>query len=156
MKQGSSRLAETVARRAQLEDAEEANAIVGAVAVAMAAHFDREAWNVIRKRVPLDHVDGGDGGDPAGSVKDFFTDLGDREEIGGSAPAARYARIVAEAIREEMSDAEVEQLREALSDDFLALFEVDERGEMTGAPGEREGSRRLGDVDGEQPESPPI
>lgn len=136
-------LADAVAREANLESAEEAVPITQAVTGSMADHFEPDAWVVIRQHVPSKCLGSSQPASESGTVKEFFTDIGDRANL-GSAEAARYARIVAEAIRGRMSDVELRRLQETLSEDFLALFEAEERGEMTGSPGPTEGSERLG------------
>lgn len=49
----------------------------------------------------------------------------------GTAVAARYARVVAEEIARDLDGSALDRLRSVLDDDFLALFEVDHRGELT-------------------------
>jgi hypothetical protein len=76
--------------------------------------------------VPSDLVGEGSPGRPreAASVDDPFKEISDRPGL-GAADAARYIRVIAQAIRREMTDADLARLDELLADELLALFELD-------------------------------
>lgn len=136
-------LLRAVMDKARLDSEKEAEEIGRAVTDAMSTHFEPEAWAVIEEVLPESWIgEGRDRSRPqAGSVQDFFTDIGDSRDV-GSAEAARYARVVAESIRENLSAEQVDVLEDTLNDDLLALFETDRRGELTGAAGYTEGAHQ--------------
>lgn len=137
---------------ARLESATEAKRLIRSVTGAMIDYFEPDAWGIIEALLPADLVGEGSGGvaEEKQSVRDFFMDVGDREQQ-GTATAARYARIVAEAIRGQMSEDQIRRLDDRLSDDFLALFESDHRGELTQPDGATPGARIMGSPS-EEPE----
>ncbi|HEX2152449.1 MAG TPA: DUF2267 domain-containing protein [Acidimicrobiia bacterium] len=145
-------MAAAVADEARLESWDEARRIIRSVTGAMIDHFEPAAWEVIEAVLPAEYVGEGTPGstEEEQSVRDFFIDVGDREEL-GTATAARYARIVAEAIRNRMTPDQVQRLDDRLSDDFLALFESDHRGELTEPDGATPGARIMGSPS-EEPE----
>lgn len=65
--------------------------------------------------------------------------MGERLQL-GTPTSASYARAVLEAISEVMLASDRERLERVLEDEFLALFEVDHRGELTEADGATPGA----------------
>lgn len=64
------------------------------------------------------------------TIKEFLIELSEEEGLDDSR-AATHARAVAETIRENATPEQVSKLDELLDDEFLALFETRERGELT-------------------------
>jgi uncharacterized protein (DUF2267 family) len=135
-----------IAREAGLPGDQEARRLLESVTGALGDFLDPEAWDIVvgvvpevcrgessRRTRPGDH-----------SVADFFDEVAGREDVDAE-QAALYARVVAETIRSEMTDREVDRLRELVADDFLALFEVSRRGELTSAGGITHGAREAGE-----------
>lgn len=138
-------LVRSVIEGARLESAEEAEEVIRTVTGAMADHLPPEARSLISDVVSARLMGRGGPGRPRerGEVEDLFKDVGDRRDL-GTAVSARYVRVVAEAIRREMTEEDVDRLDDLLADDFLALFEVDHRGELTEDDGATPGARILG------------
>lgn len=125
------RLVESVVERGRLESDSEAEGIIRAVTGALADQVRPEAWDVIGGAVPSDLRGQGspsEGGVP--SASDLFEDVGERLQL-GTPTSASYVRAVLEAISEFMPASDLERLDRVLEDEFLALFEVDHRGELT-------------------------
>lgn len=125
------RLVESVVQRGRLESDSEAEGIIRAVTGALADQVGPEAWDVIGGAVPSDLQGQGSpdkGGVP--SASDLFEDVGERLQL-GSPTSASYVRAVLEAISELMPASDRDRLDGVLEDEFLALFEVDHRGELT-------------------------
>lgn len=123
-------LADSVAARARLESLEEAASVIREVAAALAEQTPAEAWEVLAHVLPDPERRGGDRRS-APSASDLFEDVGHRLDL-GAASAARYTRVVAEAVDERLSSEQRTELERLLDDELLALFE-EERGEHTEA-----------------------
>ena len=134
-----------VARDAGLSD-HEARRLVESVTGALGDFLDPEAVDIVVGVVPeMCRGEASRRTRPGEqSVTDFFEEVADREGV-ETEQAALYARVVAETIRAEMTDREVERLRELVADDFLALFEVSRRGELTSTGGITHGAREAGE-----------
>lgn len=125
-------LPQRVADAVELDSPEEASEVIRSVTAQMAAFFPSEAWEVLAPRLADELVgDAPSAPSPADrDIRNFFLGLGERMEE-GTAVAARYARVVAEEIARDLDGSTLDRLRSVLDDDFLALFEVDHRGELT-------------------------
>lgn len=123
-------LAESVATRARLESLEEAASVIREVAAALAEQTPAEAWEVLSHVLPDPERRGGEK-PSAPSANDLFEHVGHRLGLGATA-AARYTRVVAEAVDERLSSEQRTELERVLDDELLALFE-NERGEHTEA-----------------------
>lgn len=125
------RLVESVVERGRLESNSEAEGIIRAVTGALAPRVGPEAWEVIGGAVPADlHGQGSPSGGEAPSASDLFEDVGERLQL-GTPTSATYVRAVLEVIGEVMPTSDRDRLGQILEDEFLALFEVDHRGELT-------------------------
>lgn len=129
------RLVESVVERGRLESNAEAEGIIRAVTGALADRVGPEAWDVIGGWVPTDlQGQGSPSEDDVPSVSDLFEDIAERLQL-GTPTSASYARAVLEAISEVIPAADRKRLGRVLDDEFLALFEVDHRGELTEGDG---------------------
>lgn len=130
--QRSSDIIDTVAEEARLDSRREAGRIVASVARAMATHFGPAAWQIVAERIPdTANIPRSDNeSSNAADIDAFFEEVADYEEL-SPAVAARYARIVAEAVKDTMPESELARLSQELPDEYLALFESDHRSELT-------------------------
>lgn len=134
------RLVDSVVERGRLESNSEAEGIIRAVTGALADRVGPEAWDVIGAWIPGDLR--GPGSPSEGEVPSashLFEDVGERLQL-GTPTSASYTRAVLEAISEVMPAADRERLEGVLEDEFLALFEVDHRGELTEEDGATPGA----------------
>lgn len=148
---GSERISQVidiVVEEARLESRREARRIVGSVGRAMAGHFPEEAWSVVSKSMPdTAGPRSDDRGRGGADVDAFFEEIAEYEEL-SPAVAARYARIVAEAVKRTMLEPEVARLTGALPNEYLALFESDQRGELTEPDGRTVGAAVVEEKEG--------
>lgn len=134
------RLAELVVERGRLESRSEAEGIIRAVTGALSDRVGPEAWDVIGRWVPADlRGAGSPSEDDVPSASHLFEDVGERLQL-GTPTSASYARAVLESISEVMPAADRERLDRVLEDEYLALFEVDHRGELTEEDGATPGA----------------
>lgn len=142
MTQHSQGLVESVKAEANLSSPEEAKDVIRHVTGAMADHFPPEAWKIVASVVSPDTRGSGGSGRPSpqATAEGLFEDVAARADL-DPAEAARYVRVVAEAVRGQLTDADVARLDDLLADELLALFEVDHRGELTEDQGATRGAK---------------
>lgn len=138
------RLVESVVERGRLESTSEAEEIIRVVSGAMADRVRPEAWDVIGAAVPSGlEGQGSPSENQVPSVSALFEEVAESLQL-STATSATYVRVVAEAISEFLPASDLEQLERVLEDEFLALFEIDHRGELTEDDGATPGAAMLG------------
>lgn len=125
-------LVEMVRIGARLDSRSEAEDVIRGVTGGMADQLHPEAWQLITKVIPPEvrQREAPERRSGIPSVNALFEDVGERLDL-GPPTAARYVRVVAEAINRGLEASDRQRLQEVLEDEFLALFEVDHRGELT-------------------------
>lgn len=134
---------------ARLESSSEAEDIIRVVTGALAARIRPEAWDVIGAAVPAGlEGQGSPSESEVPSVSALFEDVGERLQL-GTPTSATYVRVVTEALSELLAGSDRERLTQVLEDEFLALFEIDHRGELTEDDGATPGAVIIGSPDEE-------
>jgi uncharacterized protein (DUF2267 family) len=138
-------LVQTVMDGARLDSRAEAEDMIRAVTGAMIDHFPPEGSELLSTVVPAELMGEGTPGRSreTASVEDLFEDVGRRRAL-GPPTAANYVRVVAEAVRGRLSEVDLNRLDDLLADEFLALFEVHRRGELTEDDGSTPGAKIVG------------
>lgn len=138
-----SRLVESVVERGRLESSSEAEDIIRVVTTAMADRVRPEAWDVIGAAVPSGlEGEGSPSENEVPSVSALFEEVAESLQL-STVTSATYVRVVAESISELLAASDLEKLERVLEDEFLALFEIDHRGELTEDDGATPGAAML-------------
>jgi uncharacterized protein (DUF2267 family) len=126
-----SRILERVADKSDLEP-RDAESLVNEFLRVISEFVDPQAWRLMNEitAADLDIADMSQRPEGQRTIKEFLLELSDEEGV-TDPRGATHARAVAETILENATPEQVEELSELLDDDFLALFETLERGELT-------------------------